>query len=293
MPPPRGTSCSSARARRRSAVRARGPGTSTCSSRRGCSAPAARRPSGRRPSSRRACAGRPVFSASWWIGICPTARGKVIGTRPPGFTAPDTTRAIASGPRVPRCQVSSTAGARSIQSSTTSGRPVASSTMNGTPVSAIAWMRRSCSPGRRMSARELASPEIELGSPTATIDQVALGGERGGRPMSAPTAPGSRAGSDRPRRVGQLARSASSSVRVGAEMLHPCAEMIGARGVRAGQQDARCAPERAAAGRPRSCSSTMQRSAASWAILSVSAVGADAFGRGIVYRGSRTAPAPS
>ena len=190
-------------------------------------------------------AGRPVFSASWWIGICPTARGKVIGTRPPGFTAPATTRAIASGPRVPRCQVRSTAGARSIQSSTTSGRPVASSTMNGTPVSAIAWMRRSWSPGRRMSARELASPEIELGSPTATITRsFSRGQPRRPRGCRRPTAPGSpRPGATVHVASGRCgAQRVVERARLGAEVLHPGAEMIGAGGVRAGQQDRAARP---------------------------------------------------
>ena len=48
---------------------------------------------------------------------------------------------IAAGASVPPCQVTSTAGARSIQSATTSGRPFASTTTNGMPVPAIARIR--------------------------------------------------------------------------------------------------------------------------------------------------------
>ena len=235
MPPPRGTSCSSARARRRTAVPARGRGTSRCSSRRGCSAPAGRRPSGPTAIDPPVRAGRPVLSASWWIGICPTARGKVIGTRPPGFTAPATTRAIASGPRVPRCQVRSTAGARSIQSSTTKG-----------PAGREQHDERHAGVGDRVDEALLIAGQADVG-PRARLardragladgddHQVVLAGERAASRMSrVRRLQEVRARGHRPRRVRQ--RSAQRVVeraRLGAEVLHPGAEMIGAGRVRA------------------------------------------------------------
>src|SRR5450631_2876278 len=102
------------------------------------------------------------------MGICPTLRGKLIGSFPPGFTLPNSTSATASPPSVPGYHDSSSAGALSASQPMVSGRPFISTTTYGLPVAAIACTSANCCPGRPMSLRDDASPESAAGSPTTT-----------------------------------------------------------------------------------------------------------------------------
>src|SRR2546421_1360497 len=81
--------------------------------------------------------GRPVGSSLYEIGICPTLRGKDIGSLPPGLTLPNRTSATASPPSVPGYHDSSSAGALFASHGIVSGRPFISTTTYGLPVAAI------------------------------------------------------------------------------------------------------------------------------------------------------------
>ena len=69
------------------------------------------------------------------IGICPMARGQLIGVRPLGDTHPVSTSAIAFPASLPRNQAASTASAFSTSQGTISGRPENKITITGVEVS--------------------------------------------------------------------------------------------------------------------------------------------------------------
>src|SRR6266850_321410 len=107
------------------------------------------------------------------MGICPTARGNVTGSRPLGFTSPKSTSAVAFPDSTPRYQSSTIAATCSAAHSRIKGRPFMSTSTTGVPVAATASSSCCCTPGRPRYARLAASPLMSCRSPSTRIATLA------------------------------------------------------------------------------------------------------------------------
>ncbi len=81
-----------------------------------------------------------------WIGTCPTLRGNVTGSRPPGFTCPSNTSTIARYALFAGSHASSTAGTFAAIHGSANTRPPMIVTTVGVSVATTASINSSCTP---------------------------------------------------------------------------------------------------------------------------------------------------
>ncbi|MDT4875333.1 hypothetical protein FQZ97_1106890 [compost metagenome] len=101
------------------------------------------------------------------MGICPTERGKEIGSLPAGLCAPNSTSAMAWPPSVPLYQVSRMASALTCSQPRANGRPFISTSTSGLPVALSARSRACWLSGRSRRVRLEDSCDMPRASPTA------------------------------------------------------------------------------------------------------------------------------
>ena len=102
------------------------------------------------------------------MGTCPTVRGQLNGSFPPGETSPNSRFATAAPPCVPGYQMSRIAGTFSAAQRRSSGRPFMTSNTVGVPVATTACSSSSWRPGSSSDDREAASPIMFCHSPATT-----------------------------------------------------------------------------------------------------------------------------
>ena len=111
------------------------------------------------------------------IGTCPTERGQVNGSLPPGTASPKSRSATAAPPCVPGYQTSRIAGTCSAAQRRSSGRPFITSSTVGVPVATTACSSSSWRPGSSRDDREAASPIMFCHSPSTTTATSASVGD--------------------------------------------------------------------------------------------------------------------